>query len=126
MNYERMLISPVICMNYSIYLKALQQLLLHLHAAPGNGRRTGERWDRRTAVKRRECVGVCCVSGISTTESQMGGKGSLREGGCCVWAQGEARVTSQSSGAVEDDRHNIYQVQSDLWGQILGVIIWDK
>lgn len=32
-----------------------------LHAAPRNGGRTGERWDRRVALKGRSCVSGCCV-----------------------------------------------------------------
>lgn len=76
-----------------------------LHAAPGNGGRTGERWDRRAAVK--GGVVLCCVSGISAPDSWEGGQISLGEGGCCVWAPGEARTAPQSSAALEGDRHDV-------------------
>lgn len=82
-----------------------------LQAAPGNcGRENWGEVGQEGSCEGEvlcQCVGVCCVSGISALDSREGGEGPLREGGCCVWAQAEARTTSQSNIAVEGDRHNI-------------------
>lgn len=53
------------------------------------------------------CIGMCCVGRISALDSQEGGEESLREGGSRAWAQGEARMMSQSCAAVEHDRQNV-------------------
>lgn len=57
MNYERMLISPVVCMSYSIYVNVLQWLSLHCMQLQG----IGELGWGVTGVQERHCgrVLVC-------------------------------------------------------------------
>lgn len=79
-----------------------------LHAAPGNGGRTGERWDRRAAVK--GGVVLCCVVSVGFqlwTPGREGGQRSLGEERVLCVGSGRSRDKASASATLDGDRHNV-------------------
>lgn len=72
MNYERMLVSPVVRMNYSVYLNVLQWLSLccmQLRGMVGEQEEVGQEGSCEGKVLC-QCVSACCISGISALNSR--------------------------------------------------------